>query len=43
MIAYLLEYGYDIHALNSDHESQLMSATVFLNQQGVKFDTISHT
>ena len=41
LIAYFKQFGYDIHTLHSDHESSLMSAMVFLNQQGIKYLTIA--
>ena len=41
LIAYFKQFGYDIHNLHSDHESSLMSAMVFLNQQGIKYNTIA--
>jgi len=41
LIAYFKQFGYDIHTLHSDHESLLMSAMVFLNQQGIKYLTIA--
>jgi hypothetical protein len=41
MISYFKQYGYDIKNIHSDHESALMSATIFLNQQGIQYHTIA--
>ena len=35
------QYGYDIKFIHSDHENALISATSFLNQQGIQYQTIS--
>jgi hypothetical protein len=41
LVSYFKQYGYTIHTLHSDHESTLMSATSFLNQQGIQYHTIA--
>ena len=39
MMAYFKQHGFEIHTLHSDHESSLMSATIFL--KGIKYNTIA--
>jgi hypothetical protein len=41
MIAYFKQFGYDIQTVHSDHENTLISVTIFLNQQGIKHNTIA--
>jgi len=41
LTAYFEQHGLEIHTLHSDHESSLMSATTFINQQGLKYNTIA--
>jgi hypothetical protein len=41
LVSYFKQYGYDIKFLHSDHENALISATSFLNQQGIQYQTIA--
>jgi len=41
MVSYFKQYGYDIKVIHSDHESALISATSFINQQGIQYHTIA--
>ena len=41
MVSYFKQYGYDIKVIHSDHESALISATSFINQQSIQYHTIS--
>ena len=41
MIAFFKQYGYTIQSIHSDHEITIISATIFLNQQGIKLMTIA--
>ena len=37
---YFKQYGDDIKSIHSDHETALISATRFLNQHGIQYQTI---
>jgi len=41
LVSYFKQCGYDIKFLHSDHENALISATSFLNQQGIQYQTIA--
>ena len=41
LVSYYKQYGYDIKSIHSDHETALISATTFLYQQGIQYQTIS--
>ena len=41
LVSYFKQYGYDIKVIHSDHESALISATSFINQQGIQYHTIA--
>jgi len=41
LVSYFKQYGYDIKVIHSDHEGALISATSFINQQGIQYHTIS--
>jgi len=40
MIAYFKQHRFKIHTLHSYYESSLMSVTTFINQQGIRYNTI---
>jgi hypothetical protein len=41
LVSYFKQYGYEIKSIHSDHETALISATTFLNQQGIQYQTIA--
>ena len=41
MIAFYKQYGYTVQVIQSDHETTILSAQIFLNQQGIQVKTIA--
>ena len=41
MIAFYKQYGYTVQVIHSDHETTILSAQTFLNQQGIQLKTIA--
>ena len=41
LVSYFKQYGYEIKSIHSDHETARISATTFLNQQGIQYQTIA--
>ena len=41
MIAFYKQYGHTIYVIHSDHETTILSAQIFLNQQGIQLKTIA--
>ena len=41
MISFYKQHGYTIQIIHSDHETTILSAQVFLNQQGIQLKKIA--
>ena len=42
MVAFYKQYGYTVQVMNSDHETTILSAKKFPNQQGIQLKTMAH-
>jgi len=41
LVSYFKQYVYNFKVIFSDHESAFMSATSFINQQGIQYHTMT--
>jgi hypothetical protein len=41
LVSYFKQYGYEIKSIHYDHETALISAAIFFNQQGIQYQTIA--